>query len=132
MPTLLRRHLRPLSAIALLAMLALALLPTLSHAWASARGGSVWAEVCTPQGVRLVALDGDGPSNDGGVPMSASAHLEHCPFCGSTPHAAPPPAQAAPAVPAAVALHVPPHFLHAPRTLHAWRSAQPRGPPSLS
>src|SRR5262245_31384367 len=43
--------------LALVAMLALAVLPTLSHALAFARGGAAWAEVCTPQGMRLVAVD---------------------------------------------------------------------------
>jgi len=125
-----RRRLRPLSWLALVAMLALALAPTLSHALALARGGSAWAEVCTPQGARLVAL-GDVASEP--APGQAVSHLENCPFCAlSSAGLAPPPA-----APARLALplagnEAPPLFLHGPRTLHAWRSAQPRAPPSIS
>ncbi|HSI61328.1 MAG TPA: DUF2946 family protein, partial [Ideonella sp.] len=78
MPTL-RHHLRRLSWIALLAILSLALAPTISHALASsAAGGSAWAEICTPQGTRLVALDDGQPP----APALSFGHLDHCPLCG--------------------------------------------------
>ncbi len=114
-------------------MFALALLPTLSHALAHARGGaSAWAEVCTPQGVRLVALDSERAA-DPAAPVQAAGHLEHCPFCalGADTVALPPAPAPDVAMPAGRAL-LPPLFLQAPRTLFAWRSAQPRGPPSCS
>ncbi len=112
----------------------MALLPAISHALALARGQSTqWTEVCTPQGMRLVALPDSAPGSDGAVPLQAAAHLEHCPMCHT--------AQDTPLLPAtpagAVAWRaegrtVPLLYLHAPYTLHAWRSAQPRGPPILS
>lgn len=120
--------------LALVAMLALALLPTVSHAIAFAamdsRGGVAWAEVCTPQGMRLVAVDAAQPAADRSAPVQAAGHLEHCPLCalGADLPALPPAPPAALPLPLAAA-DPPPLFLHAPRTLFAWRSAQPRGPP---
>ncbi|RVU49034.1 DUF2946 domain-containing protein [Rubrivivax rivuli] len=127
-----RRHLRPLTWLALWAVLAMALLPAVSHALSFARGdGGAWAEVCTPQGMRWVlveAPDGPAPSS---LP-TATGHLEHCSLCTLSAGAAAPP----PALPVLLALSLaafePPLFLHAPRTLFAWRTAQPRGPPFVS
>ena len=114
-------------------MWALAVLPAVSHALSFQRGGaSHWAEVCTPQGMKLVAVDAALPGQTS-APLQAAGHLEHCPFC--TLHGldlAPPPAPAA-ALPQAVAVRSEPLlFLQAPRTLFAWRTAQPRGPPTVS
>jgi len=104
-------------------MLALALLPTLSHALAGS--SSAYAEVCTPQGMKVVAL-ADGEQQ----PATASLHLEHCPYCvaGGAAAGLPPAPPALPLPPAEVALQ-PPLLLQAPHTLFAWAAAQPRGPP---
>lgn len=113
-----------------MAMLAFALVPTLSRAMAFASGNASFAEVCTPQGLKLVTSD-DTAGPDSGGPAAHS--LDHCAFCGlATDGAAP-----LPAAPAAVVLPVagaepPALFLRAPRTLHAWATAQPRAPPALS
>ncbi len=117
-----RRHLPFARWLALLAVAALVLLPTLGHA--IAQGGSGFAEVCTPQGVKWVPLGG------GQSAPAPSVHLEHCVFC--TAAAAPPPAlpAALPAV-APAGTTMPPRFLQAPRTAHAWASAQPRAPPTV-
>ncbi len=109
-------------------MLAFALVPTLSRAMALATGNSAWAEICTPQGMKLVATaDGDE------VPAQAGTHLDHCALCGlSTDGAAPlPAAQAALLLPVGGA-EVPRLFLQAAHTLFAWRSAQARAPPVLA
>lgn len=130
--TRLHRHLRPLTWLALVAVLALALMPTLSHALAFARGDAIaWAEVCTPQGVKVVAVDGsdaDAPV----APLNIGQHLEHCPFCKLGSHDALPlwPALPAVAEPLPPGPFLPPLWLQAPRTLHAWASAQPRAPPA--
>ncbi len=123
---LLRRRLHALTWLALVGVLALALLPAVSHALAFAGVGGATAEVCTPQGLKRIALDaGEDPA------PSANGHLEHCPFC-KLGHDAPP----LPPVPPARAQALPPGpwrpplFLQAPRTLHAWASAQPRAPPA--
>ena len=72
---------RPLTWVALVAMLAMALLPMVSHALAFARGDvGRWAEVCTPQGMRLALVDADRAASDA-PPVQAASHLEHCPSC---------------------------------------------------
>lgn len=119
------RHRRLAAWIALVAMLALAVVPTVSRAWAFANGHALWAPVCTPQGVKLVAAaDADD------APAAAGQLLEHCAFCalagdGAVPL---PAAQAEPPLLARRA-EMPARFLQAACTPHAWRSAQPRGPP---
>jgi hypothetical protein len=118
-----RRHLRFANWLALVAMLALAVLPTLSHAMAGSSNG--FAEVCTPQGPKVIAL-ADGEQQ----PSSASLHLEHCPYCiAGIGAVGMPPAPLVLPLPAAEAALQPPLFLQAPRTLFAWAVAQPRGPP---
>jgi len=125
-----RRRLRPLIWIALLAMWATALLPTVSHALALAHGDAGrWAELCTPQGMRRVVVADAAGAEPVSLP-SAAGHLEHCPLCALGAGAAAPP----PAPPAVLALpgagaEPPALALHAPDTPHAWRTAQPRGPP---
>lgn len=76
----LRRRLQPLTWIALVAVLSLALLPTVSHALAFVQGyRAPWAEVCSAQrGPRVVA------GSDGGAPLTAHAAVEHCAWCGLT------------------------------------------------
>ncbi|MFO1291994.1 MAG: DUF2946 family protein [Rubrivivax sp.] len=126
-------RLRRVTWLAIFAMLALALVPGVSHALAQLRGQSAWTEVCTTQGARLVVLDADADRAAQAPGTAAAAYLEHCPYCAASfgglglppaPLALPPAAAADAGVPAL--------FLHAPHTLHAWRSAQPRAPPSFS
>lgn len=127
-----RHQHRRLIWLALWAVLAAALLPTISHALAQGRGdGARWAEVCTAQGMRLVVLD-DATADTSGQTQRI-AQLEHCPYCALGAGAAPlPAAPGLPPLAVTTVERVPALFLHAPRTLHAWRSAQPRGPPAFS
>lgn len=126
-PTRLRRF----AWLAILATLAMALMPTVSHALAHWRGQASWVEVCTTAGSRLVALDAAGEAQQPAT--SAAAHLEHCPYCApSFGGVGLPPSPLTLPLPADLATEVPALFLQAPRTLHAWCSAQPRAPPSLS
>ena len=119
-----RRHLQLGTWLALVAMLALALLPTVSHALAGEGRG--FAEICTPQGMKVLAL------TDGEQPSTASVHLEHCPYCTVGPGdvAPPPPAPQAMAALAVGFQATPPLFGAAPRRLFAWALASPRAPPS--
>jgi hypothetical protein len=128
-----RRHLPSLAWFAIVAMLALAMLPTVSRAMVSAQGeGSGWAEVCTAQGMVRVTEGGAagdlpiGPT----TPAYASGHLDHCPFCSLSAHmvSLPPPPPRAPDLSAA-ADHRPPLFLLLSPTRFGWSSAQPRAPP---
>ncbi len=115
--------------IAGLALLFAALAPTLAQAFAP-RADASWVEICTAQGPARVDVDADtGPAHDG----AKKAHtFEHCPYCSTQAHgpALPPAPLGVPSLGGAEAL--PRAFLAAPRTLHAWVSAQPRAPPSAS
>jgi len=118
---LLRRHRRLAAWVSLLALVLATLAPGIARAVAFAQGdATAWGQICSTEGT---------PSPEGG--SSPAAHmLDHCPFCSlhgdtlglppslSAQHSAPQPAYALPAL-----------FLKAPRTLHAWASAQPRAPP---
>jgi len=125
-----RLHLPGLAGLALVAMLALALLPTVSRAMAFATaGGSAWAEICTAQGMKRVALMNSQPGVPA-VPESAGGHLDHCPFCSLSAQAlhlppVPPPAREA----SAAAGQLPRLFQQTPAEPFAWRRGQPRAPP---
>lgn len=129
--TAFRHHLSSISWLALLAMFALALVPTVSHALAQARGSTQWTEVCTPQGMRLVAIDAQtAPEQQPAV----GGHLEHCPWCGmggASPGMPPAPPAALPPAQQPVRL-VPRLFLQARQGQFAWAPAQPRGPPATA
>ncbi|MEI2678917.1 MAG: DUF2946 domain-containing protein [Burkholderiaceae bacterium] len=115
--------------MAVLAVLMAALAPAISHALGTT-GATSWTEVCTAQGSRWVQEDGAR----GGDPAPGAQHaFEHCPYCSFHSHEVgipPAPLRALPASEPAPA--VPQAFLAAPRTLHAWLSAQPRAPPLFS
>lgn len=116
--------------MAVLAILAAALAPAISHALA-AENGTAWVEVCSTAGAKWVQA-GDDSSLPDEAPGAAHP-FEHCPCCAmhadlAVVPAAPTVAQPTPALPQLV----PPAFLAAPRTLHAWRIAQSRAPPRLS
>ncbi|XVJ69485.1 MAG: DUF2946 domain-containing protein [Rhizobacter sp.] len=76
-PTTLRRR----CWLALFAMLAAVLFPTVSHALAAQRGTVVWTEICTPQGMRQVALPAESSADPSRSPAPAAVQLEHCAFC---------------------------------------------------
>lgn len=122
------RHRRLGAWIALVAMLAFALMPTLSRALAfSGSGNAAWAEICTPQGMKW--LSSAPAAADPGAPPQALP-LDPCSFCSLASAGAAPP----PGVPQVLHLPLrsaapPALFLHAPHALHAWASAQPRAPP---
>jgi hypothetical protein len=124
-----RLRLRPATWLAVLAVLALVLAPTVSRALAFANGGSTWTEVCTPLGMKFQAVAETGEE----APAAQVGQLEQCGYCVLSAGAAPLPVVASPDLPVAEAAKaLPALFLQAPRTLFAWLSAQPRAPPSLS
>jgi hypothetical protein len=124
------RHRRLVSLFAALVLLMGSVAPAISAMLVPQRAHGL-LEICTVEGTVLVAApDGFG---DPEPARSAGHGFEHCPFCA--PHA--PILHAPPA--ASAVLHLqgltearPPAFLFAPRTLHAWTSAQPRAPPLFS
>lgn len=115
---------RLIASIAALAILLGPLSPAFARALAADQGGE-WVQICTMQGMKTVQLDiGDGD------PSTLGGSTDVCPFCaGHGPQSAPPPVVAAVILVRIPAEPVPIAFLDAPRTLHAWVTAQPRAPP---
>lgn len=120
-----RRLLTAWIAIAAIALAALA--PAVSTAFGMERS-VVFVELCTEDGMRMVAVDAHG-TPDPGVPGSGHAQA-HCPACLLPPHGYAPLPVLPSWVPEPLFAHAAPAaFLQAPRTQHAWLAAQPRGPP---
>ena len=123
----LRSHLRSLAWLALTAMLALALLPGVSHALAAARGdGYDLTTICTAQGTRVIALD----IGTDQTPAPQGTGTADCPYCPLGSHL--------PCLPQTLPqlltieqtwglVAAPP--LRAPRAAFSWAAAQPRAPP---
>ena len=72
----LRRIFRQAGWLAIVAMLGLALAPTVSHALKASGPGNPWAELCSVSGGKPGAADRSGPATETGT------HLGHCPLCG--------------------------------------------------
>lgn len=112
----------------LLAWVMVTLSPSVSRAAAFVQDRiAPWAVVCS------AVAEADGSAADGhGRATQALQHLtEHCPACVHAGEAwAPPPAAASVAPADRRAAWLARLFLSAPRTLHAWASAQPRAPPA--
>lgn len=111
--------------IAILALLLASAAPSMAYALGTGTAAS-WVEVCSGHETRWVLADAQEQDGE-----PAAAHpLAHCPGCLNH---GPAPALAPPGEAGALLLDLkesfPPAFLQAPRTLHAWRGAQPRGPP---
>lgn len=85
--------------LAILALLASALLPGLSKAFASS-AGTAWVQVCTAQGTKWVPVataagsEQAAPKAGSKLPLSAHGALDHCPYCTlADPAPALPPAE---------------------------------------
>jgi hypothetical protein len=127
--------------LALAAMLALALAPSVSRALAASRGEAGFAEVCTSVGIRFVDMTpalGSSPGAQGEAGGSgengAVATLEHtgpCPLCAVGPIGGVPgePAAAGHRGDGATLLQLAPP--EAPRPVRIALAASPRGPPAL-
>jgi hypothetical protein len=120
-----RRLFRQATWLAIVAMVGLALVPTVSHALAASGPGNPWAEICSVAGGKLVMADAAGAQADAGV------HLGHCPLCGQLADspALPMPPSGGLAVPDG-ADFLPMLFGQSPSPLFAWAAAQPRAPPA--
>ena len=110
-------------------MLAFALVPTVSRAMSFVQGDTACTEICTPQGLKVVAL-ADGET----APVQASGHhLDHCALCGLAGDGAAPWPSPSVTMPLALAgTEVPRLFLQAAHTPFAWLSAPARAPPARS
>gem|GEM_PF-5703256 len=103
-------------------MLAMALLPGLTRAWAATQGGA-GVEICSAEGSRWV------PEGAGGEP-GFRPMADACAACllQLTPMAPPPQVFVWHPLPALAT--APPCLVQAPRPLAVWRSALSRGPPA--
>jgi hypothetical protein len=125
-----RRNIGHSAWIALLAVLAMALVPTLARALAHGQGvGTQGVEVCTAQGMKLVAVADHGAADPDDAGPSLLPQFEHCPFC-TLGHGAPALPTWGHEVPPPVGASDRPSWIELPpQALDGWRSAQPRGPP---
>jgi len=110
-------------AILVLGMLA----PGISAALSHARGDFALQDICSAGSPRGGSNTSDPIKN----PALDMLTLGHCAMCHA--HAAdlapPPVPAAAPMLRGDLAFAMPERFFSAPVTAHAWRPAQPRGPP---
>jgi hypothetical protein len=128
--TSMRQRLRRLSMVAFLAIFGLAFAPTISHAVNHAKGGTVFNEICSLQGMKQLPADVDDESGSSRSP--GMGHLDHCPLCGLSANAMASSPVTPTLAPADLSQMAPALFLHAPKPLFAWASAQPRAPPAFS
>jgi len=120
----LRRHHRLATWVTLFTLVLTLLAPTVSRAMAFVQGEvAPWGVICS--------VNDQQPNEHSTNPTGPVAHvLDHCPFCSlQSDTTGLPPAPLAVVAPAALAHAMPALFLQAPRTLHAWSSAQARAPP---
>ena len=110
--------------LALVAMLGLALAPSVSHALSASNAANPFTEICS-------ASPNSNPAS--GNTGSAAMHLEHCALCciAAQPLGMPPAPTVLPAVPDG-ADFIAARFLDASHTLFAWTTAQARAPPLVS
>jgi len=123
---LFRRRRRPIAWLALVAMLALALLPAVSHGVAA--DGSGQFEICTAQGPRWVPA----AETEGGLPVGAST-LAHCPYCLSAGAGlGPPPADSVTRAVVFAGDAGPPVMASPPPAAFACCAAPARAPPAAA
>jgi len=118
--------------LALLAVFALAIVPTMSRALAATLAHDSLLELCSQDGKRAVVSADAAAGEYGDIPL-AGIHLEHCPLCiASAAALGLPPASAELQWLSLTEARQPERLLPAPRTSLAWCTAQPRAPPSFS
>jgi hypothetical protein len=110
--------------LALVAMLGLALAPSVSHALSAQQSPHPWTEICSSSS----SGSGKQPGSGG-----AAMHLEHCALCCvATSAMGMPPAPIAVLPAPAGANYVATLFLAAAHSLFAWSPPQARAPPLFS
>ncbi len=124
-----RKLRRRIAWLAMVALLSSALMPALAHALGGATGVDSF-QVCTAQGMAWIKVNASG---DDQQPASEVGSVDHCPYCSlGTQLPALLASQQAWVPPARPLRAYPERFYQAARTPQAWRSAQPRAPPSFS
>ncbi|WP_151638601.1 MULTISPECIES: DUF2946 domain-containing protein [Noviherbaspirillum] len=128
------RYTRLLTAwMALLAILLVALAPSISHAFAAKSPSSPkTVEICTASGVKQVSVPYEGTLKPFST-VKHDQHFEDCPFCrihSDTP--GPVPATVSAILNTVASFPRPFLFYQAPRPLFTWAPAQSRAPPTHS
>lgn len=117
-----------------MAILLAALAPSISHALSDpAESRSLWAEICSSAGLKLVKLELGEPSPVSPAHGEPASAFDHCPFCqthGGMPALPPSASLMLPAYQGSFPL--PELFYRAPRPLFAWATPQSRAPPFQS
>jgi len=117
--------------IACFAILLNALAPSISHAISASAGQTAaWAEICSVDGARFVAVGTDHAQSAEGSQSPQAQPSAHCPFCST--HAgtfALPAAAMTLRVPITGARLLPSLFYRSPQPLFSWAAANPRAPP---
>ena len=117
--------------LACLAILMTVIAPGISQAIAYAGGsGSVWAEICSNDGAKLVRFD--GRQKQGKSEQQHSA-FNHCPYCSVQAHSPVIPDLTGFSVPRCSANFACPRFyFQSFSPAFFWVTSQPRAPPPLS
>jgi len=124
-------HLRRTSFIALLAMVMLALAPTVSKVIAAERVDSNLVEVCTNEGTKWLSASELGQAGLAGHdqgPSSVHDHGGDCPYCNLQATKFLSSVVRSCAITKSVVL-LPPLFYQAPKPLFAWALQPARAPP---
>ena len=127
-------QLRRTSFIALLAMVILALAPTVSKVIAAERVDSNLVEVCTTEGTKWVSASEPGQAASAGHDQGPSLLHDHggdCPYCNLQATKFLSSVVQSCATTKSVAL-LPPLFYQASKPLFAWAHVRSRAPPSAS
>jgi hypothetical protein len=127
-------QLRRTSFIALLAMVILALAPTVSKVIAAERVDSNLVEVCTTEGTKWVSASEPGQAASAGHDQGPSSLHDHggdCPYCNLQATKFLSSIVQSCATTKSVAL-LPPLFYQASKPLFAWAHVRSRAPPSAS
>ena len=122
------------SFIALLAMVILALAPTVSKVIAAERVDSNLVEVCTTEGTKWVSASEPGQAASAGHDQGPSSLHDHggdCPYCNLQATKFLSSVVQSCATTKSVAL-LPPLFYQASKPLFAWAHVRSRAPPSAS
>ncbi len=124
----LRSHRQPWVWLALVAVLALALMPSVARAWVGAQAaqGGDWVELCTTEGTRWVQVDERGDA------VQQFSLPDACDFCQLQAQKPVLPTAPMHGVLPPLLAEAPPLFWQAPRLLAVWRTASSRGPPSFA
>jgi len=113
--------------MAFAAILAAALMPSLSRAMAADRIGNIMmAEICAPSGMSYAGISYSGMQ---GQEDKAIGHMDDCAYCRLQADTPVLPVIIAPIAPGKIAAPRPALFYHSHSPLFTWAAAKPRGPP---